>query len=156
MQRRLVISAKKTLEKLCSGVDDPMQAPAFDHDNQDPFLDSEYTIKELNFMIKNLRIQSSSGRDGIDYFIIRNLPNVALEILLEIYNNILRAIMFPDDWEKYIPKNDKTNVRPISLASCVCKVLERMINMRISWWKRMRNFQKSNMDFGETRYAQTF
>jgi hypothetical protein len=30
----------KRLEKLYSGVHDLMQAPAFDHDNQDPFLDS--------------------------------------------------------------------------------------------------------------------
>jgi hypothetical protein len=41
------------------------------------------------------------------------LPNAALEILLEIYNNILRARVFPDDWKKYILKNDKTNLRPI-------------------------------------------
>jgi hypothetical protein len=51
------------------------------------------------------------------------LPNEALEILLEIYKDILRARVFPDDWKKYkvffIPKSDKTNVRPISMASCV-------------------------------------
>jgi hypothetical protein len=38
--KELVKSAKTTFEKLYSGVDEPMQAPAFDHDNQDPFLDS--------------------------------------------------------------------------------------------------------------------
>jgi hypothetical protein len=54
-KEELVNSAKTTFEKLCSGVVEPMQAPAFDHDNQDSFLDSEYTIQELNFAIKNLR-----------------------------------------------------------------------------------------------------
>jgi hypothetical protein len=66
------------------------------------------------------------GRNGIDYLIIRNLPTEALEILLQIYNDILRARVLPDDWKKYraffIPKRDKTNVRPISMSSCVCKV----------------------------------
>jgi hypothetical protein len=50
------MSAKKTFEKLCSGVDDPMQAPPFDLDNQDFFLDSEYTMKEVNFAINNHRV----------------------------------------------------------------------------------------------------
>jgi hypothetical protein len=60
-QEGLVISAKKTFEKLCSGVDDPMEAPAFDHDDHDPFLNSEYTIKELNFAIKNLKSPIEHG-----------------------------------------------------------------------------------------------
>jgi hypothetical protein len=105
--------------------------------NQDPFLDSEHTIKKLNFAITILRVQSSPGRDGIDYLIIRNFSNGALEILLETYKNILRARAFPDDWKKYgvffIPKNDKTNIRNIPSASCVCKVLERLINVGITW-----------------------
>jgi hypothetical protein len=142
----LVKSAKRTFEKLCSGADEPMSAPAFDHDNQDPFLDSEYTIQELHFAIKNLRVQSSPRRDGIDYLIIRNLPNEALESLLEIYNDILRARVLPDDWEKhrvfFIP-----NIRPMYMASGVCKVLERMINIRISWW--LEKNQKSS----ETQYG---
>jgi hypothetical protein len=82
--KELVKSAKTTFEKLCSGVDEKMQALAFNHDNKDPFLDSEYTIQELHYAIKNLSVQSSPGRDGIDNLIIRNLPNEASEILLEV------------------------------------------------------------------------
>jgi potassium voltage-gated channel Eag-related subfamily H protein 8 len=33
------------------------------------------------------------------------------------------------------------------MASCVCKVLERMINMRISWWL------ENNQKFSETQYG---
>jgi hypothetical protein len=51
-------------------------------------------------------------------------PNEALEILLELYNDILGARVFQDDWKTYrvffILKRDKTNVRLISMASCVC------------------------------------
>jgi hypothetical protein len=92
-KEELVKSAETTFEKLCSGVDEQTQAPAFHHDNQDPFLGSEYTIQELRFAIKNLRAQSRPrpGPEGIDCPIIRNLPNEALEILLEIYKDILRA-----------------------------------------------------------------
>jgi hypothetical protein len=132
-------------------VDEKTQAPAFDHDNHYPFLDLQYTIQEFHFAIKNLRVQSSPGQDGTEYLIIRILPNEALEILLEMYNDILRARVFPDDWKKYrvffIPKRDKMNVRPTSTASCVCKVLERMTNMRISWWI------ENNQKFSETQYG---
>jgi hypothetical protein len=44
----------------------------------------------------------------------------------------------------FILKRDKTNVRPISMASCVRMVLERMINIRISWWL------ENNQKFSET------
>jgi hypothetical protein len=98
--KELVKSARTTFEKLCSGVDEKMQALAFNHDNKDPFLDSEYTIQELHFAIKNFRVHSNPGWDGIDYLIIRNLPNEALEILLEVYNDIFRARVFPDKWKK--------------------------------------------------------
>jgi hypothetical protein len=84
-KEELIKSAKTILEKLCSGVDEQVQAPEFDHKNQDPFTDSYYTIQEFHFAIRNLRVQSRPGRDGTDYLMIRNLPNEALEILLDIY-----------------------------------------------------------------------
>jgi hypothetical protein len=36
-KEELVKSTKPAFEKLCSGVGEPMQVPAFDHDNQGPF-----------------------------------------------------------------------------------------------------------------------
>jgi hypothetical protein len=128
-----------------------MEALTFDHDNQDPFLDLEYTIQGLHFAIKNFRVQSSPRRGGIYYLIICNLSTEALENMLEIYNDILKASVFPGDWKAYtelfIPKTDKTNERLISMASCVCKVLERVINMRISWWL------EKNQKFSATQYG---
>jgi hypothetical protein len=56
---------------------------------QGHFLDSEYAIKYLNFAIKNS--ESNRAPDGMGYatfYVIRNLPNEALEMLIEIYNDI--------------------------------------------------------------------
>jgi hypothetical protein len=100
-KEELVKSIKTTFEKQFSGMDEPMQEQAFDHDNQDPFLDSEYRIQELYFAIKNRRVQWNPRLHEIDYLIIRNLPNEALEIPLEMYDDILRARVFPEDWNKY-------------------------------------------------------
>jgi hypothetical protein len=60
----LVVAVKNTFEKLCSGADDPMQAAVFVHDNQDPFLDSEYIIQELHFAINTS--ESNRARDGTE------------------------------------------------------------------------------------------
>jgi hypothetical protein len=57
-------SAKTTSEKLCPRADEQMQAPAFDHDNQDPFLGSEHTIQELHFAIKTS--ESNRAQDGME------------------------------------------------------------------------------------------
>jgi hypothetical protein len=61
-----------------------------------------------------------------------------LENLLEIYNNILRGRVFPDEWKEckvsFIPKMEKMIVTPISVASCVFKILDRMINVGTSRW----------------------
>jgi hypothetical protein len=84
----LVKSAKTTYEKQCSGVDEKKQAPAFDHDNQDPFLDSEYTIQELHFAFKNLSpIELGTGWNIQSHN--SQFAKRSFRILLEIYNDIL-------------------------------------------------------------------
>jgi hypothetical protein len=113
-KQELVKSAKTTFEKQFSGVDEPMQTPAFDHENQDPFLDSEHTIQELHFAIKNLRAQSSPGLDGTDCLIIRNLPNETLGILQECSQTTgkLYSILYPSKRQSQC----QTHIRGIMCA----------------------------------------
>lgn len=55
-----------------------------------------------------------------------------------IYNDILVTRTFPEEWGSYliffIPKSTPDKLRPISLAPCLVKILEKMINNRLSWW----------------------
>ena len=50
---------------------------------------------------------------------------------------------FPDEWRKAIiipiPKpgknhQDPSNYRPIALTSCLCKLIEKMVNKRLLWY----------------------
>jgi hypothetical protein len=50
----------------------------------------------------------------------------------------------------FIPKEDKKKVRPISLAPCLLKVLERMIKMRLYWWLEY-NLKLPKTQFGFRR-----
>jgi hypothetical protein len=72
------------------------------------------------FMKKKLRKKSRKS-EHITYLIIRNMPNEALEISLEIYNDIEQECSQTSGKNTvfFIPKRDKTNVRPISMTSFV-------------------------------------
>jgi len=81
---------------------------------------------------------SAVGTDDIHY-----LPPNAVNTLLQALNNIWFAGNFPPSWRTStvipIPKPAKdtsnpNNYRPIALTSCLCKVMERMVNNRLVWF----------------------
>jgi len=58
---------------------------------------------------------------------------------LESLNNIWVSGKFPDSWRTSTKpgtkdKSDPSSYRPIALTSCICKVMERMINSRLVWY----------------------
>lgn len=62
----------------------------------------------------------------------------------------------PEDWRQYqilfIDKLGKEKVRPISISSCVGKILERMINERLLWWMEKKGkVDKSQNGFRKGR-----
>ena len=83
------------------------------------------------------------GPDGIHTNLLKHLPEETLKILKEILNIIWISGDFPHQWRAATvipipkPNKDHTNTlsyRPIALTSCLCKVLERMINTRFIWY----------------------
>ena len=85
---------------------------------------------------------SASGLNQVHYQLLTHLPNLALSVLLKVYNHIWESVCFPPLWHEAvvipIPKpgknhSDPGNSRPIALTSCLCKMMERMINVRLTW-----------------------
>ena len=83
------------------------------------------------------------GPDRIQNNLLKHLPEGTLQILKEISNRIWTSADFPQQWRAAtvipIPKpnkdrTDPLSYRPIALTSCLCKVLERMINTRFIWY----------------------
>lgn len=101
-------------------------------------METDFSMKELTRAISMIRRNSAPGRDGIEYRMIKELPNVMKKELLQIFNEIWRSESFPKDWRSYqvlfIDKPGKEKVRPIALSSCVGKIMERMVNERLVWW----------------------
>lgn len=91
--------------------------------------------------LKNCK-SSATGPNLISYPMLKNLSKGTKETLLALYNQIWIRDIFPDIWKTSIivpilkpgrnPK-DPINYRPISLISCVSKILEKMVNYRLRW-----------------------
>lgn len=91
---------------------------------------------------------STAGPDDIHYQFLTHLPESALNVLLNIFNNIWSNGRFPSSWREAtvipIPKpgkdhSDPGNYRPIALTSCLCKTMERMVYVRLMW--RLENLK---------------
>lgn len=99
------------------------------------------TLTELNDALKTCK-NSTPGPDNIPYIFLRNLPPVANEYLLGIYNSIYIYNKFPLAWKTatilpiHKQGKSKTNIssyRPISLTCTMCKLLEKVISRRLTW-----------------------
>ena len=86
---------------------------------------------------------SAVGHDEVHNEFLKQLPDESVKCLLKLYNNIWVNGTFPETWRQSIivpiPKSGKDtsnlqNYQPIALTSCLCKMMERMINCRLTWY----------------------
>ncbi|XP_039432001.1 uncharacterized protein LOC120414751 [Culex pipiens pallens] len=112
--------------------------PTFDGGDED-YYNQEFSLEELDWAIRKSK-GLSAGVDNIGYPMIRNLPLRTKTQLLNIYNTTWKNGTIPQRWKEGIvvpiPKAGKDqlvvgNQRPITLVSCLGKVLERMVNRRL-------------------------
>lgn len=95
----------------------------------------EITEWELSNTINNGK-STAPGEDGITYDIIAALVMVEGNPLLKLLNMIYKNGKLPILWKKVIiipiPKpGEPDKYRPISLTSCICKTLERILLNRL-------------------------
>ena len=86
--------------------------------------------------------ETAPGPDDVPYAMLRHLSDLGQRFLLGLYNKVWIEGVFPSVWGVAtvipIPKPGKdhsrvNNFRPISLTSCLCKLLEKMVNFRLMW-----------------------
>jgi len=87
--------------------------------------------------------ETAVGLDDIHCQMLKRIPVEALLTLLNILNSMWASGKFPSSWctstVKPVPKpskdtSDPSSYRPIALTSCICKVMECMINSRLIWY----------------------
>ena len=118
-------------------------------------LDKAFTMAELKYAIGTLR-SVAEGPDRIHNEMIRHLSTIALENLLFLFNKIWETGEFPAAWREAVvipllkpgkDGSDPLHYRPISLTSCLCKLMEKLVNFRLTWFLERRNIL-SNVQCG--------
>lgn len=99
-------------------------------------LEVPLSFEELNYALSKVNLKSSPGKDKINYEIIEHLKENFKRVLLDIFNDLLFEGKFPEEWKNYVlnfipKKGNDDKVRPIALASCVLKLMEKLLNERL-------------------------
>ena len=111
--------------------------------NNNESYNNPFSIEELSDAIS-----TAVGPDEIHYQMLKRLPKEAMQTLFGALNDIWYSGNFPDSWLTStvvaVPKRgkdklDPSNYRPIALTSCICKIMERMINNRSVWYLERNN-----------------
>ena len=118
----------------------------FDTDNSENY-NVLFTIRELCDALKKCH-DTTTGPHEVHYQLLKHLPRDSLMVLLYIFNDIWASGEIPECWNEAtvipIPKPGKdpknsSNYCPISLTSCLCKTMERMINTILVWFLEKNN-----------------
>lgn len=117
-------------------------------------------MKEFNSAFSSTT-ETSSGNDQITYSMIKHAHPTMVQRILNLFNFIFLENTFPSSWKIAIiipiPKPGKdptnpTNYRPISLTSCLCKLMEKIINVRLVWYlERNKLINKMQSSFRNNR-----
>ena len=101
----------------------------------------DFTLKEVQDNIKVLKNNKSEGLDFIKNEYIKNCPTNVIELVVKLFNLILRTGHVPYDWcvglivpifKKKGSPFDPNNYRGITLLSCLGKLFTMCINVRLN------------------------
>ena len=97
------------------------------------------TMNELLGALRSCT-DSAPGADLITYSMLKHMHHTCKQFLLQIINKIWTDGVFPNSWRMAIVlafikpgKNPllESSYRPIALTSCVCKLTEKIVNVRL-------------------------
>ena len=109
----------------------------------DEIMTCPFVMEELEGALKGMQNGRSPGPDNITNDMLAHLGMQAKKKLLGLFNTSWKTGLIPSIWKKAIlipilkagkPRNKGNSYRPISLTSCMCKLMERMVNKRLMWY----------------------
>lgn len=115
-------------------------------------MEADITMDELLCTLKTTK-GKTPGFDRISYNMIKHLNISTKTRLLTLYNDILSTGIIPQNWKAAtiipVPKRQKNNqlagsYRPISLISCLSKLVEKIIATRLLWYTEKMKLISSN------------
>jgi hypothetical protein len=101
----------------------------------------DFTLDEVLENIKSLKNDKSEGADFVKNEFIKKCPQNVVELIVKLFNLILRTGHIPNDWciglivpifKKKGSKFDPNNYRGITLLSCLGKLFTLCVNIRLT------------------------
>ena len=98
---------------------------------------------EVTWLLQRLRPGKAPGPDGISTDLLRAAPDEVADVLAALFSASLRLGFVPARWRRawirLLPKSGRNltsaaDFRPISLTSCLGKLLERLVARRLQVW----------------------
>lgn len=118
------------------------------------------TMKELDWALQNSK-KTAPGLDSIPYQFIRQLDIPKKEKILNVFNQIWINGTYTEQWrlalvipvlKEHKDPGAASNYRPISLTSCLSKIMEKIINFRLVWFlENKKLLSKYQMGFRKNR-----
>jgi ribonuclease HI len=111
--------------------------------NDGEAINQAFEFHELATAIRQSKNNSSPGKDRIVYEMLKHLPKPCVELLLDFYNKCWAEGTIAPEWKETIvipvrkpnkTASDPQSYRPITLSSILCKILERLVTNRLSWY----------------------
>ncbi|KAG0427990.1 hypothetical protein HPB47_025010 [Ixodes persulcatus] len=132
--------------------DNPPRTPTTYGGADNEVLDADISVFEVTETLRDLKTKSAPGPDGVTNKMLRNLSNEAITGITKYINECWRQGQLPRQWKTakvvMIPKPGKKPqldaLRPISLTSCVGKIMELVVLRRIN------DFMERNQLFPHT------
>lgn len=118
------------------------------------FIDDPFTMSELAMALSSVNKSSSPGSDGITYTALAHLGVAGKRFLLDIFNQSWMTGRLQPTWKtaRIVPilkpgkdPTDLQSYRPIALLSCVGKLMEKMVLLRLDWDLTTRNVYPPQM-----------
>jgi len=119
----------------------------------------EITMDEVESALKTTT-NTAPGGDNIHYAMLKHLSQPAFVFLLYIFNRVFTT-KIPDIWNRAVvlpfPKPNKDplcagSYRPIALTSCVCKLIEKILNHRlVHYLEKSKFFNPAQYGFRKKR-----
>ena len=133
--------------KNLNATDDTNNFPPHDFDPSsiDPSTIQEFNLEfTLEEVLKNIKALKNNKSEGVDYIkneYLKNCPSSVIELIVKLFNIILRTGYVPSEWciglivpifKKKGSPSDPNNYRGITLLSCLGKLFTMCINVRLT------------------------
>jgi len=109
---------------------------------KDPQLNQLFSTGELQCALRSTK-NCAPGADQICYILLKHLHDDSLQVIFCLINRVWATGALPTSWRHSIfvpihkptkPAHLPSSCRPISLASGVCKLMEKVIVSRLKWF----------------------